>query len=117
MAKGVKIFKISNDVPAPRKDPQAGEWKNVEMEYIQVINYGPLAKDLTGWTIRDNSGVRFTFPQHQIRVGYIVKIRTGKRAVTQDNFYMNYDYPLWQHPGNVAYLYDAEGNKVDEKMV
>ena len=117
MAKGVRIFKIGNDVPAPRKNPQTGDWKNVEMEYIQVINYGPLAKDLTGWTIRDDSRVIFTFPQYQIRVGYIVKIRTGKKALTQDNFYMNYNYPLWQHPGNVAHLYDAEGNKVDEKMV
>ncbi|GAH34847.1 unnamed protein product, partial [marine sediment metagenome] len=58
--------KIGSDVPAPSKDPQAGEWRNVEMEYIQVIDYGPLAKDLTGWTIRDDSGVKFTFPQHQI---------------------------------------------------
>lgn len=117
MATGMRIFKIGSDIPAPRKDPQTGEWKNTEMEYIQVINYGPLAKDLTGWTIRDDSGIKFTFPQHQISVSYIIKIRTGKKTVTQDNFYMDYNYPLWQFPGNVAYLYDGEGSKIDEKMM
>ena len=117
MARGVKIFKIGNDVPVPRQEPQTRKWQNVEMEHIQVINYGPLAKDLTGWTIRDDNGVKFTFPQHQIKVGYIIKIRTGKKAATRDNFYMNLNCPLWQHPGNMAYLYDAEGNKIDEKIV
>jgi len=46
-------------------------------EYVELFNYGPSAIDLTGWTLEDEDGDRFTFGSTSIASGDFILVVNG----------------------------------------
>ena len=57
------VVKIARVVPNPNSDLNGdGTVDSVKDELVELINAGGATADLSGWSVSDNVGVRFTFP-------------------------------------------------------
>jgi hypothetical protein len=60
---------------------------------------------LTGWTLKNNLGVSFTFPQLLLFPGGSVQVHTKSGSDTAADLYWQLSEPVWSS-GELAALYD-----------
>ncbi len=85
--------------------------ENLDDEWLEVANEGPVVVDLGGWAIRDAESVhRFTFPAGTlIGPGARLRVVTG---CTGEIAWCSGD-PVWNNSGDVAFLLDDDGRIAD----
>lgn len=88
-----------------------GEVADVESdEYVEVANAGAGEMNLEGYYIMGSKGEeKFTFSSIELDSGESVKVYTN-----QGDYSFESEDALWSNSGETVYLYDAEGNLVDD---
>jgi hypothetical protein len=75
-------------------------------ERMIIQNKGAGELVLTGWTITDNKGNSYSFPQLTIYTGVKVQLHTTAGTDTPTDLYWGRSAPVWVS-GELAVLYDA----------
>lgn len=85
--------------------------KNLEVEYVEIINQGDQPVDLTGWQLVNHLDQAFTFPAMILNSSGAIKIqsKTGVNSVIE--LFWQSETPIWQS-GENARLINADGEVV-----
>ncbi|MFW6121426.1 MAG: lamin tail domain-containing protein [Petrotogales bacterium] len=79
-------------------------------EYIKLKNISDKTINLAGWRIVSRIGNQeYRFKNLELKPGYVVTLYSGHSA--EKNVWTNQF--IWNNEGDVAYLYDDEGNLMD----
>jgi hypothetical protein len=78
-----------------------------ERMVIQNIGAGELL--LTGWTLADNNGLAYTFPELMLSSGATVQVHSASGIDTPTDLYWSRPEPIWKS-GELAALFDTHGN-------
>lgn len=106
--------------PAPpniRVDPtccnfKGGTTQDPTGEYVCFRSYDWRAINMTGWLVKDNVGLRYTFPTFVLPPGAVVTLHSGQGHNTATDLYRGGGL-IWNNAGDTVYLRDASDNKVD----
>lgn len=84
-------------------------------EYAEIANTGATAVDLTGWRLNaGNPGQDFVFPDYMIGAGQTCRIYTNQTHAESGGFSFASKDPIWNNQGDCGYLYDPQGNLIDD---
>ena len=83
-------------------------------EWISLVNSGPSAVNLKGWTIRDKANHVYTFGSVSIPgKGGRLWLHTGSGTNTASHRYWGSGSYIWNNTGDTGYLRNARGTQVD----
>ena len=82
---------------------------NLEMEYVEILNQGEGAVDLTGWQLMDENENHFDFPTMILDSGGSLTIHSKPGQNTVIELYWQAEKPIWQ-AGETVRLLDHEGD-------
>jgi len=83
-------------------------------EYFTLENTGTQPADLTGWSVSNEHGDTFEFPDgFTLAPGAIVMIHSGAGTNTEAILYWNAAAPVWNNTTDIAILYNALHDIVD----
>ena len=95
-------------------DADGDDAVNLNDEYFTLENTGTEPVDLGGWTVSNERGSEFRFPDGYIlAVGAVVFVHSGTGADTGNILYWNAAAPVWNDNSDIAVLRDASGLIVD----
>ena len=87
-------------------------------EYVQIMNQGPGAVDLTGWQLRDvaDGFPTFEFPSHPLADGGTVRVYTNQVHAEWGGFSFGRGSSIWNNSTpDTAGLFDPQGIQVSTK--
>jgi LysM repeat protein len=84
-------------------------------EMVQVVNQGPFVR-LAGWTLSDEDGNVYTFPDFSLWGGGAVNVHTASGPNTTTDLYWGQPNAVWD-ADELATLQDAEGTVIATYMV
>ena len=87
-------------------------------EYVQIMNQGPGAVDLTGWQLRDvaDGFPTFEFPSHPLADGGTVRVYTKQVHAEWGGFSFGRRSSIWNNSTpDTAGLFDPQGIQVSTK--
>jgi hypothetical protein len=97
---GVAIAHIEYDPPG----------RDVDGEYVLIVNTSNLPMLLTGWSLSDGEERHtFTFPSFTLSPGGEVKVWTGTGVNDETNLYWGSRTAIWNNDGDTGTLKDAAG--------
>lgn len=79
---------------------------DITAEQVEIQNLGGEI-NLQGWTLTDEQGNTYTFPQVRLVPGSIIRVLTRSGTNTPGFLYWNQNTPIWS-PGETATLSDAD---------
>ena len=90
---------------------------NTNDEWVELVNSGSAAVDLTGWTLHDEGpNYTFTFSGFTLVPGAAVMIHTGSGADTATDLFWGRSQHVWNNTGtDIAYLVNSSGTIVATK--
>ncbi len=104
---GVKITHIQADAPGSDSQNPNGEW-------VEIVNQGPEAVSLEGYTLKDAANHIYTFPAFTLQPGATVRLYSGQGQNDASSLYWGLvGESVWNNDGDSAFLRDSEGNLVD----
>ncbi|WP_192498441.1 lamin tail domain-containing protein [Halorussus halophilus] len=80
-------------------------------EWVEFDNTGSTDQDMTGWTVEDEAGHTYTFPDnYTLTAGGTVRLYTdsGTDSSTDGELYWDTSY-IWNNSGDTVYLYEPDG--------
>ena len=84
-------------------------------EYVDFKNVHGESVDLTGWTVEDEAGYTYQFPDgFSLADGDTVRVHTGDGTDSSTDLYWGRGSAVWNNSGDTAYLYDANGELVQK---
>ncbi|WP_170864865.1 lamin tail domain-containing protein [Halogranum amylolyticum] len=93
-----------------RENPSGRDERHLEQEYVTFKNDGTSALDISGWSVEDEGGNTFQFPEDTILdEGDRVTLHSGDGTNTDSDFYWRSDRPLWRNVGDTVVVRDADG--------
>ncbi|MBU7021113.1 MAG: lamin tail domain-containing protein [Theionarchaea archaeon] len=96
-------------------DPEGDDNADLNKEWVKVCNNSDTDVDLSGWTLENDVGGLFEFPQgFVIKAGSFVFVYTGSGTNSDVALYWGSPVERWNNSGDTAVLRDAEGNVMDE---
>jgi len=96
--------------------PSAGEIRlvlqvlnpgDLASEMVQVVNQGPFVR-LSGWTLSDEDGNSYTFPDFSLWGGGAVNVHSGGGSNTTADLYWDQPVAVWD-AGDLVTLSDGDG--------
>jgi len=85
-------------------------------EYVDVKNDGSSSLDMTGWTLEDEAGYTYQFPDgFSLGAGDTVRVHTGSGTDSSTDLYWGSGSPIWNNDSDTAHLYDDASNLAAEK--
>jgi hypothetical protein len=87
--------------------------RDVQGEFVRIASSSNVAVDMAGWTLGDESGLRFTFPPLALEPGGYVRVWTKIGANTNSDLYWGKRQAIWNNAGDCASLRDSTGRLVD----
>jgi hypothetical protein len=84
-------------------------------EYVEIRNEGAAAIQLKDWTLSDESGHVFVFPNFGLEAGQSCRIYTNEAHPEWCGFNYESAQAIWGNSGDCAILRDAEGRLVDQE--
>ncbi len=85
---------------------------DVQGEYVELQNQGGSVQSLTHWTLSDQAGNTYTFPDTVIGSGQTIKVWTKAGTNDSQNLYWGRNQAVWNNDGDCAYLKDSNGKLV-----
>jgi micrococcal nuclease len=106
--------KVVVDIPCCQFNAPGDDSKNREEEWVCFKNEGEQAVNMASWTMVDEYGWTYTFPDFALAPGSTVRVVTGCGTNTADTLYWCKDgsTAVWNNDGDTVHLYDAVGNLV-----
>jgi micrococcal nuclease len=103
----IKIQKIYYDAPGSDPENPNGEW-------VEIVNDGSKAVDLTGFSLKDEANHIYTFPAATLAPGRLLKVYSGQGADSGGALYWGLvGDAVWNNDGDTAFLRDPQGRLVD----
>lgn len=99
-----------------RYDPAGsdnGSNGHVNKEVVQIKNTTGQPRRMKGWTLRDKTGHRYTFPKTTLKPGRTVTVHTGKGSDKPRQRYWDQGYYVWNNDGDKATLRTDDGRQID----
>ena len=81
-------------------------------EYVCFRSYDSRAIDMTGWLVKDETGLRYTFPVFVLQPEAVVTLHSGQAHNTATDLYTGTSL-IWNNDGDTVYLRDAHDNEID----
>jgi len=79
-------------------------------EYVDFENSGSESQDMTGWTVEDEAGNSYQFPDgFTLDAGATVRLHSGDGTDSSTDLYWGGSY-IWNNSGDTCYLYDSSGS-------
>jgi competence protein ComEC len=76
-------------------------------------NSGDEPLDMNGWTVEDEVGKTYTFPDgFTLEAGATVTLHTGSGTDTATDLYWGADSPVWNNGGDTVIVTNADGDRV-----
>jgi hypothetical protein len=108
-AGGVIIYKVQYNSPGA----DTGSNFSLNSEYVVLKNTAGTTRTITGWTLRDATGHKYTFPTTRIAAANYLYVRTGRGTSTAHTRYWGNGYYIWNNSGDTAYLRNGSGTLID----
>ena len=103
----VKIQKIYYDAPGSDPENPNGEW-------VEIVNDGGKAVDLTGFSLKDEANHIYTFPATTLAPDHLLKVYSGQGNDSDGTLYWGLvGDAVWNNDGDTAFLRDPQGRLVD----
>lgn len=94
-------------------DAEGDERENLNDEYVVFTNTGSGALDLSGWTVEDEAGTTYMFPDgFTLEAGASVTVHTGSGTDTAVDLYWGSGSPIWNNGGDTVIVRNNEGDVV-----
>lgn len=94
-------------------DAEGDERENLNDEYVVFTNEGDGSLELTGWTVQDESGKTYQFPDgFTLAAGATVRLHTGSGTDTDTDLYWDAGRPVWNNDGDTVTVTNNESNVV-----
>ena len=91
-------------------DAEGDDRENLNDEYIVFRNDGDSSLNLTGWTVSDESGKTYQFPDgFTLGPGATVRLHTGSGTDTATDLYWDAGRPVWNNDGDTVTVTTLEG--------
>lgn len=94
--------------------PNVRDTEVLNDEYVVLKNKGETPVDLKGWIIKDNANHIYRFPSIILQPGQEIVLHTGKGVNTSHDLYWGRGQAVWNNDHDTAYLYNAQGELVDQ---
>ncbi|WP_224449165.1 lamin tail domain-containing protein [Haloprofundus salilacus] len=92
------------------EDAAGDDRQNLDDEYVVFRNAGDEALDLTGWTVTDEAGKEYRFPDgFVLGPGETVTLRTSDGVNTDETLYWEASGPVWNNDGDEVVVRDDAG--------
>ncbi len=100
-------------VASVHADAAGDDRENLNDEYVVFENRGDDDLDLSGWTVRDESGRTYTFPDGTVLgPGEQVTLRSGSGTDGGGDYYWGAAGPVWNNDGDTVTVETANGSRV-----
>ena len=97
-------------------DAEGDDRENLNAEYVVFENTGEEAIDLGGWTVEDEAGRSYEFPQgFTLEADKTVTLRTGSGNDTDTDLYWGSGSPIWNNNGDTVILTTDTGDRILEE--
>ncbi|WP_458209254.1 lamin tail domain-containing protein [Haladaptatus sp. NG-SE-30] len=97
-------------------DASGTDSDNLNDEYVVFENTDSGDLDLTGWTVEDEAGYTYQFPNgFTLTPGATVTLHTGSGTDTDSDLYWNRGSAVWNNDGDTCYVYDDAGALIAKK--
>jgi hypothetical protein len=110
----VYIYKVYFDSPGSDR----GSNSSLNAEYVVIRNGDNVSHSISGWTVRDAAGHRYTFPDSfRLAAGKQAIIHTGKgtsyTTSASAHLYWGRGWYVWNNTGDKVILRRADGSLKD----
>lgn len=96
-------------IGATQANAPGDDRENLDQEWVELVNNGDTAIDLTGWALRDDTtSNRFLLDGVTIEPGATIRVITGREGGS-DALALGEDFPVWSNNGETVLLIDSEG--------
>ncbi|MFB6080592.1 MAG: lamin tail domain-containing protein [Haloferacaceae archaeon] len=94
-------------------DPPGNDNEHLDEEYVTIRNAGNRTLDLSGWTVGDEAGRRYTFPDGTtLAPGASLTLHTGQGTNGGGQYYWGLNGAVWNNDGDTATVRDETGRTV-----
>ena len=90
-------------------DPAGRDEENLKGEFVELVNEGTEAVDLTGWDIRDDSSSHRFDLVGSLAPGQRLIVRTGSGSSNQGELFLGSRSPVWSNRGDTVLVIDPAG--------
>ncbi len=105
----LRVVEINADAAGDDRD-------NLNDEYVVFENAGDESVDLSGWTVEDEAGRTYTFPDgFVLEPGERVTLHTGSGTDSATDLYWGSGSPIWNNGGDTVIVRDETGERVLEE--
>jgi micrococcal nuclease len=103
----LKIQEIHFNAPGADPENPNGEW-------ITIVNDGPNAVSMAGYTLKDEASHIYTFSAIDLAPGRTIKLHSGQGKDDSKTLYWGLvNDSVWSNDGDTAFLRDPQGRLVD----
>jgi micrococcal nuclease len=95
-----------------RYNAMGDDRNNLNDEYIEFRNSCTYPVDMTGWTVRDDYGHEYEFPEFAATEKTKFRLRTGSGEDTGSDVYWNSGKAVWNNAGDSMEMRNAEGTLI-----
>lgn len=96
-------------------DAAGDDRENLDDEYLVFENDGEAPLSLAGWTVTDEAGRTYTFPDVVIEPGERIALHSGAGTDTETDLYWGASTPVWNNGGDTVTVRDDTGAVVLEE--
>lgn len=90
-----------------------GRKRNEPDEFVEIINRGREPVDITDWELQDTTGnTEYKWESYVLEPGATIRVYTNETHSESGGASFGAGRPLWNNSGDVAELYDADGQLV-----
>ena len=98
------------------EDAEGNDHENRNDEYVVFENTGDTSLDLSGWTVSDDAGQTYSFPDgFTLPAGEQVTLYTGSGTNTDTELYWGSDRAIWNNGGDTITVRDDTGDVLLEE--
>ncbi|QLH77243.1 lamin tail domain-containing protein [Halosimplex rubrum] len=94
-------------------DAEGDDREHLNDEYLVFENTASDSLDLSGWTVEDEAGKTYTFPDdYTLEAGATVTLHTGSGTVSESDLYWGAGSPVWNNAGDTVIVRNSKGERV-----
>jgi len=96
-----------------KADAEGDDRENLNGEYVVFRNDGTETLELSGWTVEDEAGKTYTFPDgYTLDPDASVTLYTGSGTDSSAELYWTNGSPVWNNGGDTVTVHNSNGERV-----